>query len=211
MTIPGVTEFAFGRLLDPNETPEPLVLTEDGHLLVTVHGETMTRTDSMLLCTENLEIRPLNRRMQGRAVPDVFRRLVVTEGDGYLLLARGAETFHLLRLEHDLCFFVENYLWALDSTLMWDVGVLPGSRGKGEIALVRAAGEGLLAIRVPGELVAIKVSDERPHRVHQSGLVGWVGNVVPQREPDVPFLHCEGEGAVFVSFPGASAEGHEAA
>jgi uncharacterized protein (AIM24 family) len=205
--IPGVTEFAFGRLLSPELATEPLVLTDDGHLLVAVAGETMTRTDSMLLCTENLEIRPLNRRMQGRAVPEVFRRLVVTEGDGYLLLARENETFHILRLERDLCFFVENYLWALDSTLMWDVGVLPGTRASDPIALVRAAGEGLLALRVPGQLVAIKVAQDKPYRVHESGLVGWVGNVIPQREPDVPFLHCEGEGAVFVMLPGPNSQG----
>ena len=206
--IPGVTEFAFGRLLSPDDAPEPLVLTDDGHLLVAIRGETMTRTDSMLLCTENLEIRPLNRRMQGRAVPEVFRRLVVTDGDGYLLLAREKETFHILRLERDLCFFVEKYLWSLDSTLMWDVGVLPGSRSSGPIPLVRAAGEGLLAIRVPGEIVAIKVSNEHPHRVHESGLVGWVGNVIAQHEPDVPFLHCEGEGAVFVLLPRGNPEGN---
>ena len=63
-----------------------------------------------------------------------------------------------------------------------------------------------IAIRVPGQLVAIKVSQERPHRVHESGFVGWVGNVIAQREPDVPFLHCEGEGAVFVMLPRGNSE-----
>jgi hypothetical protein len=122
--IPGVTSFAFGRLLTPEPGTDTLSLTRDGHLLVNVAGETMTRTDSLLICSENLEIRPLNRRMQGRAVPDVFRRLASLEGEGYLIISRENERFYPLRLERDLCFFVERLLWALDATLMWDVGML---------------------------------------------------------------------------------------
>ena len=199
--IPDVTSFAFGRLLMPERLPETISLTTDGHLLVSVRGETMTRTDALLLCSENLEIRPLNRRMQGRAVPDVFRRLASLEGEGYLVLSRESERFYPLRLMRDLCFFVEPFLWALDSTLMWDVGMLPGSRGTADVQLVRVAGEGTVAIRVPGELVAVKVSPDRPHRVHVDGFVGWVGGVVATMEKGTPFLRCEGEGAVVVSLP----------
>jgi hypothetical protein len=159
--IPGVTSFAFGRLLTPEPGTDTLSLTRDGHLLVNVTGETMTRTDSLLICSENLEIRPLNRRMQGRAVPDVFRRLASLEGEGYLIISRENERFYPLRLERDLCFFVERLLWALDATLMWDVGMLPGSRGSTNISLVRVAGEGMVALRVAGELVAVKVSPLR--------------------------------------------------
>jgi hypothetical protein len=59
----------------------------------------------------------------------------------------------------------------------------------------------MVALRVAGELVAVKVSPERPHRVHAGGFVGWVGNVVPSAERGSPFLRCEGEGAVFVALP----------
>ncbi|EDM78896.1 hypothetical protein PPSIR1_03468 [Plesiocystis pacifica SIR-1] len=199
--IPGVTSFAFSRLLTPEPGTDSISLTREGHLLVNVAGETMTRTDALLLCSENLEIRPLNRRMQGRAVPDVFRRLASLEGEGYLIISREDERFYPLRLERDLCFFVERTIWALDASLMWDVGMLPGSRGGANITLIRVAGEGMVALRVSGELVAIKVSPERPHRVHHDGFVGWVGNVVPSAERGSPFLRCEGEGAVFVALP----------
>jgi hypothetical protein len=205
--IPGVTAFAFGRLLTPEPGTSSLSLTREGHLLVNVVGETMTRTDALLLCSENLEIRPLNRRMQGRAVPDVFRRLASLEGEGYLIISRENERFYPLQLERDLCFFVEPLLWALDASLMWDFGMLPGSREGAGIPLVRVAGEGKVALRVAGELVAIKVSPERPHRVHASGFVGWVGNVVPSAERGSPFLRCEGEGAVFVALPGGHHSG----
>lgn len=200
--IPGVTSFAFSRLLNPQADSQPLSVTDEGHLMVTVDGEMMTRTDALLLCSENLEIRPLNRRMQGRAVPEVFQRLVSLEGQGHLVSSRQDEHFYPLKLQRDLCFFVEGYLWALDAGLMWDVGNLPGSRDVRPIQLVRAAGEGLVALRVPGELVAIKIAPERPYRVHHDGFVGWVGNVVPHMEHSSPFLHCEGEGAVLVSLPG---------
>ncbi|MBX7078936.1 MAG: AIM24 family protein [Nannocystaceae bacterium] len=197
--IPGVTEFAFGRLLNPGRDTPTLSLTADGHLMVTVRGEMMTRTEAVLLCSENLDIRAVNRRMQGRAVPEVFQRLVSLEGEGQLVLSREHERFLPLQLQRDLCFFVESYIWAMESTLMWDVGQLP--RSGRTVSLVRIAGEGAVAVRVPGELVAVKIAPERPYRVHRSGFVGWVGNVVPHLEPDIGFLHCEGEGAVFVSLP----------
>ncbi len=199
--IPGVTEFAFGRLLNPARDTPTLSLTADGHLMVTVRGEMMTRTDAVLLCSENLEVRAVNRRMQGRAVPEVFQRLVSMEGEGHLVLSREHERFLALQLQRDLCFFVESYIWAMESTLMWDVGQLP--RASRSIQLVRVAGEGAVALRVPGELVAVKIAPERPYRVHRSGFVGWVGNVVPNLEPEIGFLHCEGEGAVFVCLPSA--------
>ena len=167
--IPGVTEFAFGRLLNPARDTPTLSLTADGHLMVTVRGEMMTRTDAVLLCSENLEVRAVNRRMQGRAVPEVFQRLVSMEGEGHLVLSREQERFLALQLQRDLCFFVETYIWAMESTLMWDVGQLP--RAKGSIQLVRVAGEGAVALRVPGELVAVKIAPERPYRVHRSGFI----------------------------------------
>jgi len=200
--IPGVTDFAYGHLLNPEEDAPALSMTRDGHLMVRVRGEFMSRTDALLLCSENLGSRPLNRRMQGRAVPEVFRRLVSLAGEGHMVLSRQDEYFYALQLRRDLCFFVEQYLWALEATVMWDVGQLPGSRGSArEVPLVRVAGEGALAVRVPGELVAVKIAQDRPYRVHVDGFVGWVGSVVPRMERGVPFLHCEGEGAAFVSLP----------
>ncbi len=203
--IPGVTAFAFARLLNPAPDAAALSLTSEGHLMVTVSGEVMSRTDDLLLCSENLDARPLNRRMQGRAVPEVFQRLVSLEGQGHMVLCRGDERFYPLRLQRDLCFFVESYIWALESTLMWDVGRLPGTRLHNPISLVRVAGEGAVALRMRGELVAVKIAPKRPYRVRTRGFVGWVGNVVPRidlgRDPD--FLVCEGEGAVLVSLPGS--------
>ncbi len=209
--IPGVTAFAFARLLNPAPDAASLSLTADGHLMVTVSGEVMSRTDDVLLASENLDARPLNRRMQGRAVPEVFQRLVSLEGQGHMVLSRADERFYPLLLQRDLCFFVESYIWALEATLMWDVGRLPGTRLLTPISLVRVAGEGAVALRVHGELVAVKIAPNRPYRVRIEGFVGWVGNVVPQVDVrhDPSFLLCEGEGAVLVSLPGGPRDEEE--
>lgn len=201
--IPGVTAFAFARLLNPAPETNTLSLTTEGHLMVTIRGDVMTRTDALLLCSENLEARPVNRRMQGRSVPEVFRRLVSLEGQGHLVLSREDECFYPLALQRDLCFFVESFIWAMEANLMWDVGLLPGSRHREPIPLVRTAGEGAVALRVPGDLVTVKISPDRPYRVHAASFVGWVGNVIPTVEGDTPFLRCEGEGAVLICLPRA--------
>jgi hypothetical protein len=199
----GVSAFAHGRLLGAVSDSGSLALTEDGHLVVTVRGEMMARTDGLLLCSDNVRMRPLNWRMQGRQVEEVFHRLAAIEGEGYFVLGREDEQFFVVNLERDLCFFVESRLWALEPTLMWDVGTLPGSRGESELQLVRVAGEGRIAIRVPGDLVTIKVTPDRPHRVRTDAFVGWIGHVVPVMDDYKDYLRCEGEGAVFVSLPRA--------
>ncbi len=198
---PSLTEFALSCMLEPDDHGQSLVRTAEGHLLVRVAGETMTRIDGLLVCTDNLVIRPLARRMQGRVVPEVFARLAALAGEGYVLLAHGGEHFHVVRLEGDLCFFVERYLWAMEPGLLWDVGVVPGTRRDAPIPLVRAAGEGALAFRAPGRIATVKVAEDRPVRIARRRLVGWVGAVVPAADPSGPFLRCEGEGAVLVQFP----------
>jgi hypothetical protein len=67
--------------------------------------------------------------------------------------------------------------------------------------LVRTAGEGAVALRVPGGLVAIKITPDRPYRVRDAGMVGWVGNVIPRVSEDPSIIRCEGEGAILISLP----------
>jgi uncharacterized protein (AIM24 family) len=206
-SVPSVTGFAFARLLDPGAEIPTLTLTVEGHLMVTVRGEIMVRTEPMLLQTDNLQQRPLNRRMQGRAVPQVFRRLVAVAGEGHIVLSRESQHFYPLMLQRDLCFFAERYLWALEAGLMWDVGLLPGSRSRTPISLVRAAGEGAVALRVPGGIIAIKVTPDRPYRVHGRALVGWIGGVIPTVGDEATVIRCEGEGAVLVNLPSDATAG----
>src|SRR5690606_5835065 len=203
--MPAVTAFAWARLLNPDQRAESLELTREGHLVVTIRGEMMARTDSLLLGSQNLVSKPLHQRMQGRAISDVFQRLVSFEGDGHLVLASAGVQFFPLELRRDLCFFAERYLWAVESSLMWDAGIMPGSRREGPISLIRIAGAGAVALRVPGDLVAVKIALQRPYKIRRERFVGWVGSVIPRlQDPD--FLHCEGEGAVLVTLPRTGTE-----
>ena len=196
--IPGVTEFAFGRLVNPTREGPLLAVTDEGHLLVTVRGEILARTDTVLLCSENLAVYPVQRRMRGRPSGEVFGRLVALAGEGQLLLAREHETFVTIMLQRDLCFFVEGFVWALEMTLLCDVGFVP--RSGHLIQLLRVSGEGAVALRVPGSITTVKIAPDRGYRIHRHGFVGWVGDVVPRFEPDGEFVYLEGEGAVFVCF-----------
>jgi len=65
-----------------------------------------------------------------------------------------------------------------------------------------------LAIRTRAEVLAVKVTPERPFRLSLAHLVGWVGNVVPQVLRRREVLQCEGEGAVFLD-PQGYASPHE--
>lgn len=199
-SVPAVTAFAFARLINPDDRTEPLELTHEGHLVVTIRGDMMARVDGLLFGSQNLIPKPVQQRMHGRAVTDVFQRLVSLEGEGHLVLAREGERFVLLELRRDLCFFAERYLWALESSLMWDAGIMPGSRRERPMSLLRVAGAGAIALRVPGDLVAVKIVPSKPYKIRRDRFVGWIGGVIPRLQ-DSAFLHCEGEGAVLVTLP----------
>ena len=175
--------------------------------MVTIRGETMVR---------HRRHAPADRQparasrsigaCRAAPCPQVFSRLVSVEGEGYLVLSR--EQRALLPAP---CFSATSVSSPRSTCglstpgLMWDVGLLPGSRNRpSPCSLVRTAGEGAVALRVPGGLVAIKVTPDRPYRVRDVGMVGWVGNVIPRVSEDPSIIRCEGEGAILINLPHGS-------
>ena len=206
--IAGLTELAVERLLE-NHPSASIALLGGGHLVVEVDPSMLVRVQSVSLIGDGLRVRPLPRRLPGGAEPG-DGPLAIVDGRGKVVFARGDGRFHIVRLRRDRCFFREDALWVADPSLHWEVGVMPGSRGadgEGEL-FVRVFGDGLIALRCAGDLVAVKVSPQRVQRVIPSALIGWIGDVIAVAEPGLPYLRCEGEGAILLDLAvGNSSEG----
>jgi len=196
--IAGLTELAVDRLLETLPSA-PIALLESGHLVVEVDPSMLVRVDAISLISDGLRVRRLPRRRPGGAEPGEGP-LAIVDGRGKVVFARGDGRFHIVRLRRDRCYFREDVLWVADPSLHWEVGVMPGSRredGEGEL-FVRVAGDGVVALRCTGDLVAVKVTPERAQRALPAALIGWIGDVIAISEPDLPYLRCEGEGAILL-------------
>ncbi len=195
--IAGLTELAVERLL--GESASPISLLGSGHLVVEVDPAMLVRVDSASLIGDGLRVRRLPRRAFGGA-EEGDGPLAIVDGRGKVIFARTEGHFHIVRLRRDHCYFREDALFAADPSLQWEVGVMPGSRAEqGEgAAFVRIVGDGVIAIRCRGDLVAVKVTPERVQRVLPGALLGWIGDVVALAEPGLPGLRCEGEGAILL-------------
>ncbi len=202
--IAGLTELAVDRLLESHSSA-PIAFLGSGHLVGEVDPSMLVRVDAGGLTGDGLRVRRLPRRLPGG--PELGEGpLAIVDGRGKVVFARGEGRFHIVRLRRDRCYFREDALWVADPSLHWEVGVMPGSRvgdGDGEL-FVRVSGDGVIALRCAGDLVAVKVTPERAQRVFPSALIGWIGDVVAIAEPGLPLLRCEGEGAILLDLEGGA-------
>ncbi|MCA9689088.1 MAG: AIM24 family protein [Nannocystaceae bacterium] len=205
--IPTITQYTFDRLIGAGGETSALSRTYGGHLQVVVRGEMLVRPTRVLAADECLQLRPVASRTSAPEAARTFACVRVI-GDGVLVVAREGGEFIPLRLREDTCFFASDALWALEPSLSWEIGALPGSRRDGApIELVRVKGTGLVALRVASPILAVKVTPGSRRRILADALVGWIGGVVVGVDDDRDFLRCEGEGAVYVSDPEAGGEG----
>lgn len=198
--IAGLTELAVARLLRGAEAGRSISLLEGGHLVLDVDPAMLVRVDAAALIGDGLRIRRLPRRGPG-GVELGPGPLALVDGQGTVVFARGPGAFYITRLRRDRCYLREDALWAAEPSLHWELGALPGTRHDDapEGALfARVAGDGVLALRTQGDLLAVKVAPGRSQRVDPGALLGWIGDIVAIGEPELRQLRCEGEGALLI-------------
>ncbi|MBK8265992.1 MAG: hypothetical protein IPK80_32265 [Nannocystis sp.] len=177
----GLSEFALHRLLRPEEAGRRLSLLDGGALWLTVEGEMRVNLEGTLVISEGLEI-----HHDGP--------LALVRGVGQILIAPRGQAFHLVRFHRDDCCLRASAVWALDGAIEVAAATLPGWS---EEAL-RLRGDGAAALRLAGEVIAVKVRPGAPQRVAAAGLLGWIGDLVAALDGD-GVLRCEGEGALLLA------------
>ncbi len=188
-----VTTFAFERLLGQPRGPS-MRATHDA-CVVELSGEMILRPQCMAHAGR-VSSHPLRGRVS--ACQPGLRRLA---GHGtFIYDGSGNHRYVLLALKRDVCGFVEPSVVGLESRLLSEFGVVPGTRHDGPIKLVRVFGEGRVLLALTSDVLTLRVHQSAPVTVRRGQFLGWVGSVIPRQDAaNALNLRCEGEGAVFVA------------
>lgn len=200
-----VSELAAERMVRPTEGGDPLEIGPGGVLVARVTHRLISRTQGVMVSSGELGFEPATRRIRGKQMEEVFgagdAQLFAVTGEGYLVASACGEIFSVVRLDGDVLYVREEYIFAFDPNLRWENGRVPGS----DLLVAQFRGAGCVAIRTPNDLLSVKLSAENVVYVESEVLAGWVGRVVPRvvkpaagGKASSPFVECSGEGVVLL-------------
>jgi tetratricopeptide (TPR) repeat protein len=189
--------FVLARL---GQAPSPSIPA--GALRLAIADEAHARADAILAGSGALKWEPGVRRAQGRVSTEPmghggapFFRLT---GGGEIWIAGATDRWLPLRLADDVLYVREDRVLAFEGSLTWEAGAVPNTG----LRMLQFRGRGTVALELPTDAIAIKVTDEKPTLLSAARLYGWVGRLVPHgaRIPgQSPFqLGCQGEGVVLL-------------
>jgi tetratricopeptide (TPR) repeat protein len=193
--------FVLARL---GQAPSPSIPA--GALRLAIADEAHARADAILAGSGTLKWEPGVRRAQGRGSTEpmggeggaAFFRL---SGGGEIWIAGATNRWLPLRLADDVLYVREDRVLAFEGSLTWEAGAVPNTG----LRMLQFRGRGTVALELPTDAIAIKVTDEKPTLLSAARLYGWVGRLVPHgaRMPgSAPFqLGCQGEGVVLLEAP----------
>jgi uncharacterized protein (AIM24 family) len=196
--------FVLARL---GQGPSPSIPA--GALRLAIGDEAHARADAILAGSGTLKWEPGVRRAQGRGSTEPmgpeggapFFRLT---GGGEIWIAGATDRWLPLRLADDVLYVREDRVLAFEGSLTWEAGAVPNTGFR----MLQFRGRGTVALELPTDAIAIKVTDERPTLLSAARLYGWVGRLVPhgaRMSGESPFqLGCQGEGVVLLEAIAAS-------
>lgn len=190
--------FVLARL---GQAPSPAI--PPGAFRLTIADEAHARADAILAGSGALKWEPGVRRAQGRVSNEPLGReggapYFRLTGAGDVWIAGAAGRWLPLRLADDVLYVREDRVLAFEGSLTWEAGEVPNTG----LRMLQFRGRGTVALQLPSDAIAIKVTDEKPTLISAARLYGWVGRLVPHgdRMPGAaPFqLGCQGEGVVLL-------------
>lgn len=181
------------------------VLTDDGE-----PDELLVRQPRVMLHQGELSWEPAQRHRKG-ALQEPFLvdddPMVRVIGDGFLVVYPAfGERLHLIALAKEGLYLRESHLCAFPNSLHWENGRIPGL-GQESPKVIQLRGHGYVALHGPDVLHVVAVQEEFPLSLGLDYLVGWTGEVIPQRSTVASPLAsgtqllCSGTGLVLVGHP----------
>jgi uncharacterized protein (AIM24 family) len=190
--------FVLARL---GQAPAPAI--PPGAFRLAIADEAHARGDAILAGSGALRWERGVRRAQGRISSEPLGReggapFFRLTGGGEIWIAGAAGRWLPLRLADDVLYVREDRVLAFEGALTWEAGEVPNTG----LRMLQFRGRGTVALELPADAIAIKVTDEKPTLISAARLYGWVGRLVPhgERMPGAaPFqLGCQGEGVVLL-------------
>lgn len=190
---------------------EPLtgrfLINESGYLIMEVASTGISRLEGLhFLSATQLSYKPLKRKYRGKTDEEIFGRksnpMFEITGSGRLGFHPGDACFSAVDLEDEVAYLREELLFAMDPTLRYENGRIPGDGGM----LVHVSGRGALVMKTAGKPRTLEVTPDRGVIIPRGDLVGWFGHLLPRPAANSPFdpslgaLELVGEGLLLVCF-----------
>ena len=96
-------------------------------------------------------------------------------GGGEIWIAGATNRWLPLRLADDVLYVREDRVLAFEGSLTWEAGAV----AEHGLRMLQFRGRGTVALELPTDAIAIKVTDEKPTLLSAARLYGWVGRLVP--------------------------------
>jgi Tetratricopeptide repeat len=190
--------FVLARL---GQAPVPAI--PPGAFRLAISDEAHARADAILAGAGPLKWERGVRRAQGRVTGEPLGReggapYFRLTGGGEIWIAGAVGRWLPLRLADDVLYIREDRVLAFEGALTWEAGEVPSTG----LRMLQFRGRGTVALELPADAIAIKVTEDKPTLISAPRLYGWVGRLVPhgERMPGAaPFqLACQGEGVVLL-------------
>lgn len=209
-----LTGFTIPRLVTSEERDGALEWVSDGVLRFGVRDEAHVRNAEVLASGGRLLREPARRREQGRFTDaplgvgaGAFCRCT-GRGDLWLSASGARAQLTALLLEDDVLYVREDRVVAFDGDVVWESGAVAGEG----LALVQFRGSGRVVLDFGGDdVLALRLTEDRPVNVNLARLVGWIGRVIVQGgagrvqgngafsiTPSSGSCACEGEGVLLL-------------
>jgi tetratricopeptide (TPR) repeat protein len=201
------------RIALREEWQRPVGFLESNLLGIELHPQRFTavRLCHLLGWKGDLTTTPLHKRYKGKDLKALFGSpedpLFQCQGSGEVfLLAPQNQQFFSIKLERDLLYIREEFLFGIVGALEWENGRLPSPHPpEPQVVQVRGEGHAILIHPRKGSLRIITITGGK-NSIHLPHLVGWFGQVIPLvqewgKDPKILLVQFQGEGVAIVYLP----------
>ncbi len=163
----------------------PGLFSLDGEsLLIRCPGRVYCRLGTVSWVEGNLGFVPVNKRFSGEETQHPFdrgeRAVVAVEGEGVLRLgAPEGMAYQVLQHGDASGYYLENLVFAFGDTSPWENGRLTSGAGT-DLPIFHIRGDAQVVICCAGGIVRRRLDGERRVRLRASGLIGWIGDLMPR-------------------------------
>jgi hypothetical protein len=192
----------------------PVGVVERGILGIEIHPQRLVavRIQNLLAFKGDLSLSPLSKRYKGKdlkapfGTPDDPLYLCQGSGELYLLPPKNHQ-FFLIKLEKDLLYIREEFLYGIFGSLEWENGRLPSPRPpEPQVAQIRGEGYAILIYPSKGSLKIIPTGGQKSS-VPIQNLIGWFGQAIPivqewgKDATRIVVVQFQGDGSLLLHLP----------
>ncbi len=183
----------------------PFSINETGFLTIEISDRLFSRLYGLhFLTASRLSYEPIKRRYRREERNELLggqdSPIYEISGSGRLVFVSNGKVFSIVRLDDDAAFVREDFLFAMESSLDFENGYMPGDGSM----LTHIRGKGRIVLQTPGKPSVLEITPSVGAVIPQKDIIGWFGCITSKKKSDSPLppnldaVEITGEGAVLL-------------